>query len=48
MFKDLKNKVAILTGGSGFLGMQFARVIAQEGCIVINLDIKKILYLRKN
>ena len=24
MFKDLKNKVAILTGGSGFLGMQFA------------------------
>ncbi len=47
MFKDLKNKVAILTGGSGFLGMQFAEALAQEGCIVINLDIKKNLVFEK-
>ena len=47
MFKDLKNKVAILTGGSGFLGMQFAEVLAEAGCIVFNLDIKKNINFEK-
>lgn len=35
----LKNKVIILTGGSGLLGESFANEIISEGGIVINVDI---------
>ena len=41
MTKDLKNKVAVITGGSGFLGMQFCKTLAENGCLVINIDKKK-------
>ena len=41
MTKDLKNKIAIITGGSGFLGTQFCKTLAENGCLVINIDKKK-------
>ena len=47
MTKDLKNKVAVITGGSGFLGMQFCKVLAENGCLVINIDKKKIQISKK-
>lgn len=34
MFEDLKGKRAIVTGASGGLGLQFARVLAEAGCAV--------------
>ena len=40
-FKDLKNKIVILTGGSGFFGKQLSSAFANSGCKVIILDINK-------
>lgn len=41
MEKILKNKIAIVTGGSGFLGSQFCKILAKNGSTVINIDIKR-------
>lgn len=41
MEKKLKNKVAIITGGSGFLGKQFCKALSESGCMVINIDTKR-------
>ena len=41
MYRDLKNKNIILTGGSGFLGKQIANAFKLIGSNVIILDIKK-------
>ena len=41
MYRDLKNKNIILTGGSGFLGKQIAKAFKLTGSNVIVLDIKK-------
>ena len=41
MYRDLKNKNIILTGGSGFLGKQIAKAFKLIGAHVIILDIKK-------
>ena len=41
MYRDLKNKNIILTGGSGFLGKQITRAFKSIGSNVIILDIKK-------
>ena len=41
MHKDLKNKAIIISGGSGFLGMQFCKSFAKAGSFVIILDKKK-------
>ena len=35
MFEDLRRKTAIVTGASGGLGLQFAQVLAEAGCVVI-------------
>ena len=40
-FKDLKNKVVILTGGSGFFGKQISQSLTNNGCKIIILDIYK-------
>lgn len=37
---DLKNKVCLITGGAGFLGSRFSRLLAGYGATVIILDIK--------
>ena len=36
---DLSNRVAIVTGGSGLLGKQFARTLAEAGATVVLVDI---------
>ena len=41
MYRDLKNKNIILTGGSGFLGKQIIAAFKLAGSNVIILDIKK-------
>lgn len=41
MFKNLKDKTAILTGGSGFLGLEFYKALKKAKAKVIVLDIKK-------
>mgnify|MGYP001172061790 CR=1 FL=1 len=41
MYRDLKNKNIILTGGSGFLGKQITNAFKTVGSNVIILDIKK-------
>ena len=41
MFKDLKNKNIILTGGLGFLGKQIVNAFNDEGSNIIILDNKK-------
>ena len=38
-FEDLKNKTIIITGGSGFLGSQFVKLL-NIGSNVVNLDKK--------
>jgi NAD(P)-dependent dehydrogenase (short-subunit alcohol dehydrogenase family) len=38
---DLKNKVAIITGGGGFLGVQFAESIAEMGGKPILIDVNQ-------
>ena len=47
-FKDLKNKVVLLTGGSGFFGKQISRAFLENGSKVIILDIKKNQFKSKN
>ena len=47
-FKDLKNKVVILTGGSGFFGKQITEALVNNGCRVIILDIYKNSSKNKN
>jgi NAD(P)-dependent dehydrogenase (short-subunit alcohol dehydrogenase family) len=37
---DLSGRVAVITGGAGFLGMQFASSVAQMGGIPLLLDLK--------
>ena len=41
MFKDLKNKTVIITGGLGFLGKQIVNAFCEEGSNIIILDNKK-------
>jgi short-subunit dehydrogenase len=41
MYKDLINKSIIISGGSGFLGLQFSRGFLKSKTNVIILDIKK-------
>ncbi len=41
MYRDLKNKIIILTGGSGFLGKQIIKAFQSSESKVIILDIKK-------
>lgn len=38
---SLKGKVAIITGGAGMLGMEYARIFDQAGATVFLFDIKK-------
>jgi len=38
--KKLKNKIIIVTGGSGLIGLATLKHISKEGAIVINADIK--------
>ncbi len=40
MFKDLKNKKIIITGGQGFLGQQFSAAFEKIGSKVIIIDTK--------
>lgn len=40
MFKDLKNKNVIITGGLGFLGKQIVSALIEEGSNIIILDNK--------
>ncbi len=40
-FADLKNKVVVITGGNGFMGIQYSKAFKQIGSIVISLDVKK-------
>ena len=42
MFKDLKNKNVIITGGLGFLGKQIVDAFNEEGSNIIILDNKKV------
>ena len=39
MFKDLENKVVVITGGLGFLGKQFVEAFAESKSYVVILDI---------
>ena len=41
MYKDLKNKNIILTGGSGFFGKQIVEAFKLSGSNIIILDVKK-------
>ena len=41
MYSDLKNKIIILTGGSGFLGQQIVKAFESIKSKIIILDIKK-------
>ena len=41
MFKDLKNKTVIITGGNGFLGSQFVKAFIEKDSNVLILDITK-------
>ena len=41
MFKDLKNKTVIITGGNGFLGSQFVKAFLEKESNVLILDIAK-------
>jgi NAD(P)-dependent dehydrogenase (short-subunit alcohol dehydrogenase family) len=47
MYKDLKDKVIIISGGSGFLGMQFCKSFLKAKSFVIILDKKKPRYSNK-
>jgi len=40
MFKDLKNKIVIITGGNGFIGKQFTKAFQSVGSKVIIIDNK--------
>lgn len=50
MFNDLKKKVVVITGGSGFLGKQYCNAFLKNKCKVINLDIvdknKKVFFFK--
>ncbi len=50
MFQDLKKKVVVITGGSGFLGKQYCNAFLKNKSRVINLDIvnknKKVFFLK--
>ena len=41
MYFDLKDKVAVITGGAGMLGTQYAEAIAEAGGIPILADVKE-------
>ena len=41
MYRDLKNKNIILTGGAGFLGKQITNAFQKAKSNIIILDIKK-------
>ena len=47
MFKDLKNKIVIITGGLGFLGKQIVNAYHKEGSKIIVLDRKKKITSKK-
>ncbi len=38
---DIKNKVIVITGGSGFLGGHYVQFLKEAGAIAINIDIKE-------
>ena len=50
MFLDLKKKVVVVTGGSGFLGKQYCNAFLKNKSKVINLDIinknKKVFFIK--
>ena len=50
MFLDLKKKVVVVTGGSGFLGKQYCNAFLKNNFKVINLDIinknKKVFFIK--
>lgn len=48
MYKDLKNKSIIITGGSGFLGSQFSEAFLKQDSKIIILDLKKPKINHKN
>jgi nucleoside-diphosphate-sugar epimerase len=37
MYKDLKNKSIIITGGSGFLGSQFSEAFLKQNSRIIKI-----------
>ena len=39
---NIHKKIAVIVGGSGFLGKETCKILLQAGAIVINLDIKKL------
>ena len=39
-FRDLKNKVVVITGGNGFLGNQFIKTFLSVNSKVVVLDLK--------
>ena len=47
MFKDLKKQSCYFDWGIWFFRYAICKALAQEGCIVINLDIKKNLVFEK-
>ena len=49
VFLNLKNKNAIVTGGSHGIGLETAKTLASEGCnvCIISRDKKKIIKCKK-
>ena len=44
---QLQDKIILLTGGSGLLGKEIFNLLKSRGAIVINLDIKLVVYSSK-
>ena len=47
-FADLKNKIAVITGGQGFMAKQYSKAFIKAGSKVILIDIKKSKNYTKN
>ena len=44
----LKNKIAIVVGGSGLIGANTIKALLNSGCEVINVDLYDSLKINKN